>query len=213
MSEPVPRRTLRGPGIRGTTAALSGDAVLVDQAAEPVCSLNSDHAGELPKGRVGDWDLKVDPAVRSLAVVMLDELLQRHLQVPLARNEHPVEALGPGCSNKPFGERVRPRRPHGCLDDPGGDRLHHFVEGTDELGVPVADQEPDGSALVLEGGRQVPGLLGDPTADRVGSHAGQEHLPALEVDEEQHVEPSQGDRVDVEEVACKSACGLCSKEV
>ncbi len=46
--------------------------VLVDQA-EPVCSLNSDHAGELPKGRVGDWDLKVEPAlahVQSPAVTL-----------------------------------------------------------------------------------------------------------------------------------------------
>jgi hypothetical protein len=47
----------------------------VDQATEPVGSLEPIGAGELPKGRVGNWDLKVDPAVRSLIVVMLDELL------------------------------------------------------------------------------------------------------------------------------------------
>jgi hypothetical protein len=70
-----------------------------------------------------------------------------------------------------------------------------------ELGVPVADQEVDRSALVLQGGGQVTRLLGDPGPDRVGRHAGQEHLPTLEVDEEQHIEPAQRDRVHVKEVA------------
>ena len=174
--------------IPGTNAELRGDAVLVDQAAEPVGSLDSVNAGELPKGRVGDWDLEVDPAVRALIVVMLDELPQYTVEMSLAADEQPVQALGPGCPHEPLGERVRSGRPHGCEDDPGADRPHHLVEGTDELGVTVADQEPDGSALVLEGDYQVPGLLGDPGPDRVSRHAGQEHLPALEVDEEQHID-------------------------
>ena len=42
------------PRFLGMNAKLSGDAVLVDQAAEPVGSLGSVHAGELPNGRVGD---------------------------------------------------------------------------------------------------------------------------------------------------------------
>jgi hypothetical protein len=44
----------------------------------------------------------------------------------------------------------------------GADRPHHLVEGTDELGVPVADQEPDGSTLVLRCDCEVTSLLGDP---------------------------------------------------
>jgi hypothetical protein len=47
----------------------------------------------------------------------------------------------------------------------------------------------------------------------VSGHAGQEYLAALEVDEEEHVEPPQRDRVDVEEVASERAGGLCSKEL
>jgi hypothetical protein len=57
----------------------------------------------------------------------------------------------------------------------------------------------EGPALVLKGNRQVTGLLGDPVPDRVGRHAGQEDLASLEVDEEQHIEPAQSDRVDMEE--------------
>ena len=188
-------------------------AVLVEQPAEPVGSSESGQASERPRGRVGDWDLEVDPAVRSFMVVVIDELEEDPLEVAFAPDEHPVEALGPRSSYEPFGDRVRPWRPHGCFDNAGADRPHHLVEGPDELGVTVADQEPDGSALVLEGGRQVTGLLGDPGSDWVGRHASQEHLPALQVDEEQHIEPSQGDRVDVEEVAREGAGGLGSKEL
>ena len=60
------------PRILGTNAALCRDTVLVDQATEPVGSLDSVNAGEPPRGRIGDWDLEVDPAVRAFVVVMLD---------------------------------------------------------------------------------------------------------------------------------------------
>jgi len=39
------------------------------------------------------------------------------------------------------------------------------------------------------------------------------HLATLEVDEEQHVEAVDRDRVDVEEVTSEHACSLCSKEL
>ena len=194
-------------------AKLSGDAVLVDQAAEPVGSLDSVHAGELPNGRVGDWDLKVYPAVRSLIVVMFDERAQYTIEMSLTADQQPVEALGPGGPHKSFRERVRPRRPDGREDDPGADRLHHLVKRPDELGVTVPDQEVDGPALVLQGDRQVTGLLGGPGPDRVSGNASQEDLATLEVDEEQHVEAVERDRADVEEVTSEHACSLCSKEL
>ena len=78
----VPRR---GPAFSVSNAKLRGDAVLVDQATEPVGSLDSVHAGERPKGRVGDWDLEVYAAVRSLIVVMLDELPQYPIEMSLTR--------------------------------------------------------------------------------------------------------------------------------
>jgi hypothetical protein len=56
-------------------------------------------------------------------------------------------------------------------------------------------------------------LLRDPGSDRVGGHASQEDFAALEVDEEQHIEPAQRDRVDVEEVASEGTGGLSSKEL
>ena len=49
-----------------TNAELGRNAVLVDQAAEPVSSLDAVNASELPKHRIGDWDLEIDPAVRTI---------------------------------------------------------------------------------------------------------------------------------------------------
>jgi hypothetical protein len=146
-------------------------------------------------------------------VVVRDVLPEGPLEMALALNEHPVEALGPRRPDKALRERVRPGRPDRGLDDPGADRPHHLVKWADELGVPVADQELDGSALVLQGNCQVPGLLGDPGPGRVGRHAGQEYLPALEVDEEQYVEPPKCDGLDMEEVTGEGAGSLGSKEL
>ena len=179
--------------------------VFLDKSTEAVYSLYAAKALEPVLGRVGDRHLEVDPAVRAFVVIVLDELAEHAVEVALAPYEHPVQALGPGCAHKALGERVRAGRPHGCLDNPGVDRPHHLVEGPDELGVTVTDEEPDGSALVLQGDGQVTGLLGDPGPDRVGGHAGQEDLAPLEVDEEQHIEPPERDGVDVEEVACEGA--------
>ncbi len=45
------------------------------------------------------------------------------------------------------------------------------------------------------------------------SHASEEDLAALEVDEEQDIEPSQRDSVNAKEVARERAGSLCSKEL
>ena len=119
--------------IPGTDVKLRGDAVLVGQAAEPVGSLGPVNLGELRQGRVGHWDLKVGPTVRALIVVMLDELPQYPVEVSLAADEQPVQALGPGCRHGPLGGRVRSGRPHGCEDGPGAGRLRYLVEGPTNL--------------------------------------------------------------------------------
>ena len=151
----------------------------MDKPAEPVDSLNGVSGLEPRHGRVGDWYLEVDPAVRALAVVVLDKLPQYAVGMALTADEKPVQALGSCCPDKMFGKRVCLRRPDRCPDDPGAGRSHHLVEGPYELGVPVADQEAEGSALVFEGRYKVPGLLGDPGPDRVGGHTSQEGSPTL----------------------------------
>ena len=48
---------------------------------------------------------------------------------------------------------------------------------------------------------QVAGLLGSPSAVRVGGHAQDVHVPGLHLDDEQYVQAFEEDRVDVEEIA------------
>jgi len=74
------------------------------------------------------------------------------LGVAFAADEHSVQALGPGSEHKPFGKSVGFWRLEGCLDNFGAYRSDHFVEGADELRVPVTDQETERLVPVLEGG-------------------------------------------------------------
>jgi hypothetical protein len=55
-------------------------------------SLNGVSGLEPRHGRVGDWYLEVDPAVRALAVVVLDKLPQYAVGMALTADENPVQA-------------------------------------------------------------------------------------------------------------------------
>ena len=65
-------------------------------------------------------------------------------------------------ADEAFGDRVRPWCPHRRLDDPDVDGGEDGVEGGGELGVAVADEEPEASTGVVEVHEQVAGLLGQP---------------------------------------------------
>jgi len=84
-------------------------------------------------------------------------------------------------------------------DDPSAHGSNHFVKWANELSFAIADQEAELAALVLESGHQVPGLLGDPGPGRVSRYPGQVDHAAAQVDDEQGIEATQRDRVDVKE--------------
>jgi hypothetical protein len=77
----------------------------VEQPAETVDSLDTVPALEALRGRVGDRNLEVDPAVRALVVVVTDELPEHPVEMAFPSDEHPVEALGPGRADKALRER------------------------------------------------------------------------------------------------------------
>jgi hypothetical protein len=141
------------------------------------------------------------------------EFAQHALGMAVTADEHPVKALGPRCPHKSFGESVRSGRSKGCLDDSCAYGSHNLVKGPNELAVPVTDKEAQRSSPVFDIGNQVPGLLGDPGPDRVSRYPGQVDHAALEVDEEEHINAPEHDRVDVKEVAGKGASRLGSQEV
>jgi hypothetical protein len=68
------------------------------------------------------------------------------------------------------------------------------------------------SALFAQYQQQVAGLLGDPLAVGVGGDAGQVNTAGVQLDEEQHLQPPQPDRVDGEEVAGNDPGGLLAQE-
>src|SRR4029450_10362180 len=68
-------------------------------------------------------------------------------------------------------------------------------------------------AAEQSGEAEVARLLGHPSSGRVGGAAGQVDAAAFELDEEEHVEASERDRLDSEEVTGEHARGLLTEEL
>jgi hypothetical protein len=62
-------------------------------------------------------------------------------QLLLAEEEYVVESLAPQAADKPFGNGIHVRGPHGGLDHPCADALGNAVELGAELLVSVSNQE------------------------------------------------------------------------
>ncbi len=83
------------------------------------------------------------------------------------------------------------------LDHPSAFRDEHIVEGADELGVTVPDQEPH--SFKLPGHREVTGLLGDEGTIGVTGRSSDLQSPGADLDEEQHVVRAKDHRFHAEE--------------
>ena len=79
-----------------------------------------------------------------VAVVMDHVLGQELFQMSVAEDQHPVEALTTNRPDEPLGEGIGSRCSHRGADDPDAVSSEDLVEARGELGVPVADEEPDG---------------------------------------------------------------------
>ena len=185
----------------------------MQNAPESIDSLDLCRLIEWLVRAIGDRHLEIDSAVWTSGVVMLDELGEHALEMAFVSDEQPVEALAPSSANESFSERGGTRRADWCLDDPSADRGHDFIEGPDEFRVPVPDQELDRAPFVLERHREIARLLSDPRSDRMLGDPSQEDLAAFEVDEKQHIQTTQRDRIDVEKVAGQRAGSLGTEEL
>ena len=107
---------------------------------------------------------------------------------------------------------VGSRCPHRCLDDPDVDGGEDGVERGGELGVAIADKEPDAAPGVVEIHAEVAGLLGQPGAGRVGGDTQDVYPAAGVLDDEGRVEPVQGDGVEVEQIAGEDRVRLRAQE-
>jgi hypothetical protein len=105
------------------------------------------------------------------------------------------------------------RRPHWCLDDADADRGEDGVERGGEFGVAVPDQEPELAPGVVEAHDQVAGLLGQPGAGGVGGDAEDVHAAGGVLDDEERVQPPQGDGLNMEQVAGQDRVRLRAEEL
>src|ERR1035437_8544744 len=98
-----------------------------------------------------------------------------------------IEALGADGTHESLRVRVCTRRAHrgaNGLDADGGENL---VEAGGELGVPVADEEPEASTGLFEIGGEVAGDLGHPWVIGIGGGTEDVDDASLQFDHEQHV--------------------------
>jgi hypothetical protein len=140
-------------------------------------------------------------AVRSVVVEMVFELVENEARVSLVDDQDAVEEFPTDGADEAFGDRVGPRRPHRCLDDPHIEGGEDGVECGGEPGVSITDEEPEPLPGVIEVDGQVAGLLGQPGAGGVGGDAEDVDAAGGVLDDEERVEPVQADGVEMKQVA------------
>ena len=136
--------------------------IFTDQAAEPVAPHHPDIRAYCGRMRASSGRFVLQRPVRPMKVAMVYVLAEDQQQVPLAGDQHPVQALAAGTAHPALRDRIHPRRPDRRPDDPHASRGEHGVEHRGELGVPVPDQELHAVNLVPEVHQQVTRLLGRP---------------------------------------------------
>jgi hypothetical protein len=87
-----------------------GLGVFVDQAAEPAPPQNLDTCACCGRVRASGGRILVQRPVGAVGVVVIGVFAENQLQVPLAGDQHPVEALAPGAGDPAFGYGVGRRR-------------------------------------------------------------------------------------------------------
>jgi hypothetical protein len=93
----------------------------------------------------------------SLLEVMRDVRLENPLDVPTTVDQDVVEALAAHGPHEPLRERIRPGGPDRGSDDPDALGADHCIERSRELGVSVAQEEPNTREPLADG--EVPRLL------------------------------------------------------
>ena len=168
--------------------------ILVEQSSESVVPSDGVCLARRPLA-LGEWSQGsglAERAVRAMAVEVLLVLAEHGHGVPLVDDQGAVEEFAADAADEAFGDRVGPRCPHRCLDDADVDGGEDGVERGGELGVAVADEEPEALVGVVEVHEQVPGLLGEPGSGGVGGDAEDVDSAGAVFDDEEHVEPVQG---------------------
>jgi len=150
--------------------------------------------------------------VRPVPVVMAGVIAEGRSQVPFVVDEHPVGALGSDCAYPSLGVAIRPRRPRSGLYYFQAFAGEDLVECVRELCVAVPDEEAVGPGPVAEVHDQVAGLLSGPGSVGMFGDAEDVHVPGVYFHDEQHVQASEEDCVDMEKIAGQQPMRLSAEE-
>ena len=106
--------------------------------------------------------LQPQAAMRSIAVVVIDELGQHRPQVALVDHDQVVETFGPNCPHDPLGHRIGVRRPKRGPDAGDSQTRQLTIKVAAVNGIPVMDQVP----RLPSPGRRLQELVPDPSRGR-----------------------------------------------
>ena len=209
------KRSDQGPRQSGLReAGLRGGVVLVDDPTQHVATADVAER-QASRGHFAERcrHLESKAAVRPMLVVMPDVVAKDCFEMTTAENERPVETLFSYGPYPALRDRVRTRRSDGRLDHLDTFGGEHVVEAGGELRVAVSDQEPERPSVLGEISGEVPGNLGDKGGGRMIGDTEDVDYAALELDDEQHIELGETDRVHDEEVGSQDALGLGGDEL
>ena len=116
--------------------------VLMDEASESIPSLDRRADDRGATGGRRSWRTSAERAVRTLAVVVIEEDTQDPLELARSEDQHPVEALRPHGAHEALSVSVRSRRPGRSPYHPDAVAAEDLVEAGEELRVAIMDQEP-----------------------------------------------------------------------
>ena len=151
--------------------------------------------------------------MRPPAVVMRRVRSQDMIEVPASEHQDPVQALATNRLDPALYNGVRCGCSDRGQDHVGVARAEHLIEGDGELRVAVVDQEADGQRLVFEVHGQVPGLLSDPGCGWMGRRRAHVDPPAVQLNEDEHVEGAQPHSLHSEEVTSDDPARLGAEEL
>ncbi len=153
-----------GKSIQGMRVLCGAAVIVVEQAAQAISPLDQTIPRHRPCQR--HRTLLINALMRSGMVVVVSIGRQHPAQMPLPKDQDPVEALRAHRPNPAFSERVCIRCPEWGTDDRQVLRGKHGIESRRELGVTIMDQEACWHVSLLDLPAELTGLLRYPGTRR-----------------------------------------------
>src|SRR5215813_262092 len=137
-------------------------------------------------------------SMRAPVVEIADIFGQDLLQMELIENENVIQALGSDGSHPALGYGIGSRRPEWCANLGNTNIAHPTIECGTVTAVAVMNKKSWRLAIPSAAFDH---LLSRPRGSGIRRHLHVENLPAGVIDHEEHVQRSERDRSDAEEVA------------